>query len=118
MPDWIPGRLLIGYLTGAILLVAGVCILLAKKTLMAATYLGAWIVALVLFVYGPILIAALLTRGPTSRLKGSTTSRIHYFLLELFSGLPARLCRPIKMPTTIPANPIALITDGRRLKAG
>ena len=47
MPAWIPGRLLIGYLTGAILLVAGACILLAKKTRMAATYLGTWIVLLV-----------------------------------------------------------------------
>ena len=58
MPAWIPGRLLIGYLTGAILLVAGASILLAKKTRMAATYLGTWIVLLVLFIYGPILIAA------------------------------------------------------------
>ena len=53
MPTWIPGRVLIGYLTGAILLVAGISILLAKKTRMAATYLGTWIVLLVLFVYGP-----------------------------------------------------------------
>ena len=55
-PAWIPGRLLIGYLTGAILLVAGASILLAKKTRMAATYLGTWIVLLVVFIYGPILI--------------------------------------------------------------
>ena len=58
MPAWIPGRLLIGYLTGAILLVAGASILLAKKTRMAATYLGSWIVLLVLFIYGPILIVS------------------------------------------------------------
>ena len=58
-PAWIPGRLLIDYVTGAILLVAGVCILLAKKTRMAATYLGTWLVLLVVFIYGPILIAAL-----------------------------------------------------------
>ena len=59
MPAWIPGHLLISYLTGAILLVAGACILLDKKTRMAATYLGTWIVLLVVFIYGPILIAAL-----------------------------------------------------------
>ncbi len=41
MPAWIPGRLLIGYVTGAILLAAGDSTLLAKKTRMAATYLGA-----------------------------------------------------------------------------
>jgi len=58
-PAWIPGRLLIGYLTGAILVVAGVFILMAKRTRMAATYLGAWLVLLVLFIYGPILIVSL-----------------------------------------------------------
>src|SRR5271156_4775555 len=34
-PAWIPGRLLIGYVTGAILLAAGTSILLAKRTRMA-----------------------------------------------------------------------------------
>src|SRR5579872_4739826 len=43
MPAWIPGRLLIGYLTGAILLVAGAAILLGRKARVAATYLGSWI---------------------------------------------------------------------------
>jgi uncharacterized membrane protein len=58
MPNWIPAPALIGYVTGAILLVAGVCILLAKKTRMAATYLGAWITLLVFTVYLAILIAS------------------------------------------------------------
>jgi uncharacterized membrane protein len=74
MPGWIPGRLLIGYLTGAILLVAGVSILLAKKTRMAATYLGTWIVLLVLFVYGPILIASLADPSTAVKVEG-----INYF---------------------------------------
>src|SRR5579872_4069422 len=52
MPPWIPAHLLIGGLTGVILMVAGVCILQNKKTRMAATYLGAWIVLLVVFIYG------------------------------------------------------------------
>src|ERR1700723_4716559 len=47
-PVWIPRRLLIGYRTGAILLLAGAAIMLAKKTRMAATYLGTWILLLVL----------------------------------------------------------------------
>src|SRR5579863_5675755 len=47
MPAWIPGRLVIGYLTGAILLVAGLGMLLARKTRLAATYLGTWLVLLV-----------------------------------------------------------------------
>jgi hypothetical protein len=47
--------------------VAGASILLAKKTRMAATYLGAWIVLLVVLVYGPILIASL--RDPSTAVK-------------------------------------------------
>jgi uncharacterized membrane protein YphA (DoxX/SURF4 family) len=41
MSAWIPGRAFIDYLTGAFLVVAGVCFLLARKTRLAATYLGA-----------------------------------------------------------------------------
>src|SRR5580704_7247341 len=52
MSEWIPARPLIGYLTAAILVAAGAAILLAKKTRMAATYLGTWIVLLVVFIYG------------------------------------------------------------------
>ena len=82
MPEWIPGRPLIGYLTGAILLVAGGSILLAKKTRMAATYLGSWIVLLVLFVYGPILISALADPSTAVKVEG-----INYFLdTLLFAG--------------------------------
>ena len=74
MPAWIPGRLLIGYLTGAILLVAGAAILLARKTRMAATYLGTWIVLLVVFVYGPILIAQMFDPSTAAKVEG-----INYF---------------------------------------
>ncbi len=80
-PAWIPGRLLIGYLTGAILLVAGVGILLAKKTRMAATYLGTWIVLLVVFIYGPILIAALADPSTDAKIEG-----INYFADTLLFG--------------------------------
>ena len=82
MPAWIPGRLLIGYLTGAILLVAGTSILLAKKTRMAATYLGTWIVLLVLFIYGPILIAQMSDPSTAVKVEG-----INYFAdTLLFAG--------------------------------
>jgi uncharacterized membrane protein len=81
-PAWIPGRFLIGYLTGAILLVAGACILLARKTRMAATYLGTWIVLLVLFVYGPILIAQMSDPSIAAKVEG-----INYFAdTLLFAG--------------------------------
>ena len=81
-PPWIPARLLIGYLTGAILLVAGASILLARKTRMAATYLGTWIVLLVLFIYGPVLIAALADPSIAEKVEG-----INYFAdTLLFAG--------------------------------
>ncbi len=82
MPVWIPGRILIGYLTGAILFVGGVGILLTKKTRMAATYLGAWIVLLVVFVYAPVLIAALADPNTGVKVEG-----INYFFdTLLFAG--------------------------------
>jgi uncharacterized membrane protein len=81
-PVWIPGRLLIGYLTGAILLVAGAGILLSKKTRMAATYLGTWIVLLVLLLYGPILITQMSDPSTAVKVEG-----INYFAdTLLFAG--------------------------------
>jgi uncharacterized membrane protein len=82
LPAWIPCHLLISYLTGAILLVAGACILLNKKTRMAATYLGTWIVLLVVFIYGPILIASLADPSTDVKIEG-----INYFAdTLLFAG--------------------------------
>jgi uncharacterized membrane protein len=89
MPTWIPARALIGYLTGAILLVAGASILLTKKTRMAATYLGSWIFLLVLVVYGPILIASL--RDPSTDVK---VEGINYFFdTLLYAGTILALAR-------------------------
>ena len=82
MPAWIPAHLLIGYLTGVILFVAGVAILVGRKTRLAATYLGTWLVLEVLFIYGPILIAAL---GDPST--GVKVEGINYFFdTMLFAG--------------------------------
>jgi uncharacterized membrane protein len=81
-PAWIPGGLLIGYLTGFILLVAGGCILLDKKTRIAATYLGTWIFLLVLFIYGPILFAQISDPSTAVQVEG-----INYFAdTLLFAG--------------------------------
>jgi uncharacterized membrane protein len=89
IPAWIPGHMLISYATGVILLVAGVCILLAKKTRMAATYLGTWVVLLVLFIYGPILIAALANPSTDVKVEG-----INYFAdTLLFAGVILALAR-------------------------
>src|SRR5579872_6197795 len=93
MPAWIPAKLLIGYLTAAILLGAGICIVLARKTRMAATYLGSWILLVVVIIYSPILIASLLKPGTDVKVEG-----INYFfdtllyagtVLALANALPA-----------------------------
>jgi uncharacterized membrane protein len=83
MPDWIPAHLLINYLTGTILVVSGAAILLAKKTRLAATYLGTWIVLLVVVIYGPILISALSNPSTEVKIEG-----INYFFdTLLFAGV-------------------------------
>jgi hypothetical protein len=82
MSEWIPARPVIGYLTAAILVVSGVAILLAQKTRMAATYLGSWIVLLVVFVYGPILIASL--KDPSTAVKVEGLN--YFFDTLLFAG--------------------------------
>jgi hypothetical protein len=82
MPAWIPAHMLIGCLTGIILFVAGAAMLAGRKTRTAATYLGAWLVLLVLFIYGPILIAALADPRTGVKIEG-----INYFFdTMLFAG--------------------------------
>ncbi|HEX3821644.1 MAG TPA: hypothetical protein VHW45_15025 [Candidatus Sulfotelmatobacter sp.] len=82
MPGWIPAPGIIGYLTAAILLIAGICILLAQKTRLAATYLGTWILLLVIFVYGPILVTSLMDPSTAVKVEG-----LNYFAdTLLFAG--------------------------------
>lgn len=81
MPTWIPARAFIDYLTGAFLIIAGVCFLLARKTHMAGTYLGAWIVLMVVVVYGPVLFAALADPSTAVKVEG-----LNYFADTLLFG--------------------------------
>lgn len=57
-PEWIPGRIFLSYFVGVVLMVAGVCLLVNKKTRMAATSLGLTILLTVLWIYLPILLQA------------------------------------------------------------
>jgi len=92
LPAWIPAKLIISYLTSAILFIAGVCILLRRKTRTAASYLGAWILLLVVFVYGPILIVSLLDPSTVVKVEG-----INYFFdTLLFAGAILALARAMK----------------------
>jgi uncharacterized membrane protein YphA (DoxX/SURF4 family) len=89
MPAWIPGRVVIDYVTGAGLLVAGVSFLLNRKTRTAAAWLGGWILLTVLVIYGPVLIMALRDPGTAVEVEG-----INYFAdTLLFAGVILALAR-------------------------
>jgi len=81
MPEWIPARAVIDYMTGAFLIFGGVCLLTARKTQTAATYLGTWILILVVVYYGPMLIAALVNPNTGVKLEG-----LNYFADTLLFG--------------------------------
>ena len=81
MPPWVPVRAFIDYVTGAFLMVAGFCFLLAWKTRIVATYLGAWIVLLVMVIYGPVLIGALADPSAVVQVEG-----VNYFADTLLFG--------------------------------
>jgi uncharacterized membrane protein len=104
MPAWVPARAFIDYLTGAFLVAAGACFLLVRKTRIAATYLGAWIVLLVVVIYGPILIGALADPSAGVKVEG-----LNYFAdTLLFGGVILSLARATT-PTrgSIPVKPAA-----------
>src|ERR1700691_478259 len=89
MPTWIPARPIIDYLTGAFLIIAGLCFLLARRTRMAATYLGTWIVLLVVVIYGPVLLGALADPSTDVKVEG-----LNYFAdTLLFAGVILSLAR-------------------------
>jgi uncharacterized membrane protein YphA (DoxX/SURF4 family) len=81
MPAWIPvpAQVVIDYLTGAALVVAGVCFLLGRKARTAASYLGAWILLLILVIYVPVMISALSSSDIGVQIEG-----INYFADTLF----------------------------------
>jgi hypothetical protein len=83
MAAWIPGRVLIDYVTGAALLVAGGSILLGRKTRTVATCVGGWILLTVLIIYLPVMISALSDPGLGVQVEG-----INYFAdTLLFAGV-------------------------------
>ncbi len=89
MPAWIPGRVLIDYVTGAALLVAGGSVLLNRKTRAVATCVGGWLLLLVLVLYGPVMIRALIDPGVGVQLEG-----INYFAdTLLFAGVILALAK-------------------------
>ena len=83
MPLWVPGRVLIDYVTGAALLVVGGSILLPRKTRDLAACVGGWLLLMVLVIYGPVLIGALSQTDIGVQVEG-----INYFAdTLLFAGV-------------------------------
>ena len=81
MPAWIPARSVVDYVTGALLVSTGVSVLLRPKRRMAAAHLGAWLVFLVLAIYGPVLIGALADPSAAVQVEG-----LNYFADTLLFG--------------------------------
>jgi uncharacterized membrane protein len=85
MPSWmpVPGRILIDYVTGAALLIAGGSVLLPRKTRSVAACVGGWLLLMVLVIYVPVLIGALSDPRIGVELEG-----INYFAdTLLFAGV-------------------------------
>jgi len=76
-PSWVPFPSVWGYLTGAILLAAGIGLALNKTSRIAATSIGALMTGLTLFLYVPIWVLA----------RGGTTSEIMEAINSLFDTL-------------------------------
>jgi uncharacterized membrane protein len=97
MPTWIPARSVIDYLTGAFLIVGGLSFLLARKTRLAATYLGTWILLLVIGYYGPMLIGDLSNPSLGVKLEG-----LNYFADTLLFGATILTLAQATVPFTQP----------------
>lgn len=107
MPTWIPAHYAIAYLTGALLVVAGVAILFTKNARLAATYLGAWIFLIVLFIYGPILIAGLFDPSTAVKVEGLN----YFFDTLLYAGTILALARVV--PDRSPVAGVPQIEDAK-----
>jgi uncharacterized membrane protein YphA (DoxX/SURF4 family) len=88
-PDWIPGRIFLSYFVGVILILAGVCLLVNRKTRVAAISLGLTILLTVLWIYLPMLLAA-----PTD-----VVALNFFFDTLLFCGTVLLLANPMEKET-------------------
>jgi uncharacterized membrane protein len=93
MPAWIPGRVLIDYLTGIFLIIGGAAFLANKKMRAAATYLGGWMVLMVVVIYGPVLAVSLLDPSTAVKVEGLN----YFFDTLLFGGAILALAQPARI---------------------
>ena len=83
MPPWVPVRPLFDYVTGLALLAVGGSVLFNKNTRTVAASVAAWLLLLVLGIYGPVMIVALSRPETAVQVEG-----INYFAdTLLFAGV-------------------------------
>lgn len=83
LPAWLPGRVLIDYVTGAALLVAAGSVLLRRKSREIAASVGGWILLMIAAIYIPVMISALRVPDIGVKIEG-----INYFAdTLLFAGV-------------------------------
>jgi uncharacterized membrane protein len=63
-PSWVPFPIVWRYFAGAILVTTGIALVLNRRPRMAATSIGAWMIAVTLFLYLPILVIAIIRSTP------------------------------------------------------
>lgn len=83
MPVWLTGRVLIDYVTGALLLIAAASVVLRMKTREVVTAVGGWILLMIVVIYIPVMISALRVPDIGVKIEG-----INYFAdTLLFAGV-------------------------------
>ena len=92
-PEWIPGRIFLSLVVGVILILAGVCLVINKRTRLAATVLGLAILLTVLWIYLPMLVAA----------PKDVVALNFFFDTLFFSGTILLLANAMKQKTVSPA---------------
>ncbi len=90
-PDWIPGRIVLSYFVGVILILAGVCLVVNTRARLAATILGLTILLTVLWIYLPMLVAA-----PTD-----VVALNYFFDTLLFCGAILLLANAVEKETSV-----------------
>ena len=81
IPSWVPLREVVDYITGAALLVCAGSVILKWKTRTVAACVGGWIVLMVIVMYGPVLVLALVAPETGTQLEG-----VNYFADTLLFG--------------------------------
>jgi uncharacterized membrane protein len=94
MPAWLPASALIDYLTGAFLVAAGLCFLLAQRTARIAAYLSLWILLMIAAIYLPVMVGAFADPSSDVKLEGVN----YFFDTLLFAGVILALARASAAP--------------------